>query len=103
VLVIHQDHKKEEIVMDTVVKARTTAYLGSGLFNILAYLALSLYGMAMLQRSTSGGVGWVFLVGGLCGIVLHLVGGTLPAFVYCGTGALGVTAWLQRSHFETAV
>jgi len=66
----------------------------SHLFNILAYLALSLYGIAMLQQLNPSQLGWIFVVGSLFGLVLHLAGGGIPAFVYIGAGALGVATWL---------
>lgn len=70
------------------------------LFNILAYLALGLFGIAMLQRPDPSGFGWVFVVGGIFAVVLYLVGGTIPAYVYFGTAALGATTWLLGSDLE---
>jgi hypothetical protein len=67
------------------------------MFYILAYLTLGLYGIAMLQRLSPNKLGWVFVAGGILGILLHLIGGGIPAFVYFGTGALGAASWLPSS------
>ena len=61
-------------------------------FFILGFAALGLYGVAMLVQSGVGGIGWLFIVGSIFGIVLHVSDATIPAMVFLGTGALGVTA-----------
>ena len=63
-------------------------------FYILAFLALSLYGIAITQQPGMGWLGWVFVAAGVLGILLRVFGDLIPAFIYFGTGALGATAWL---------
>jgi hypothetical protein len=72
-------------------------------FTILAFVAIALYGMAMLQRPESTPVGWLFLGGGALGLVVHWVGVGIPAFIFLGTGALGVVTLLggTLSHLST--
>lgn len=70
-------------------------------FYILAFLALGLYGIAMLQQPKPSGLGWVFVVAGILGLVLRVFGELIPAFVFLGTAALGVATWLQSSASET--
>jgi hypothetical protein len=64
-------------------------------FYILAFLALGLYGIAILLQSKPSGLGWVFVVAGILGLVLRAFGDLIPAFVFLGTAALGVATWLQ--------
>jgi len=64
-------------------------------FNIFGFTSLGLYGVAMLMRSGVGGVGWLFIAGGIFGIILQVSGATIPAMVFFGTGALGVAALLS--------
>jgi hypothetical protein len=66
----------------------------SDLFHILGFLAISLYGIAMLQSPGIREAGWIFVIGGLLGIVLQVIGGVIPAFVFLGTAALGTAIWL---------
>ena len=64
-------------------------------YNILGFIALGLYGVAMLVRSGVGGIGWLFLAGGIFGIFLQVSDATIPAMVFFGTGALGVVTLLS--------
>lgn len=70
-------------------------------FYILAFLALGLYGMAMLLQPKPSGLGWFFVAAGILGLVLRVFGDLIPAFVFLGTAALGVATWLQSSASET--
>jgi hypothetical protein len=79
---------------DLIVQAFSRLVDGLGVtFMILGFFALSLYGIAMSQIEGSSGIGWAFVAGGILGIVLELVGGTIPAFVFFGTAALGIATW----------
>ena len=72
---------------------------GEGLgewFTILAFTAVALYGMALLRRPESGSVGWLFIGGGAVGVLLHLVGAGIPAFIFLGTGALGAVIFMRE-------
>lgn len=77
---------------------------GDGLgewFTILAFTAVALYGMALLRRPDSSSVGWLFIGGGAVGVLLHLIGAGIPAFIFLETGALGV-AILMRERLSDA-
>ena len=82
-------------VTDVTIQAfdRLDDGLGAG-FYILAFLALGLYGIAMSKGTVARGVGWLFVAGGVLGIVLALVGAAIPVMVFVGTAALGVASWL---------
>lgn len=72
---------------------------GEGLgewFTILAFTAVVLYGMALLRRPESGSLGWLFIGGGAVGVLLHLVGAGIPAFIFFETGALGVAIFMHE-------
>jgi hypothetical protein len=65
---------------------------GEGLgewFTILAFIAVALYGMAFLRSTETNSIGWLFIGGGAAGLILHLVGAGIPAFIFLETGALG--------------
>jgi hypothetical protein len=83
-------------VTDPVVQAFIRFQDGLGYaFYILGFLALGLYGMAMLlQRTGASGLGWLFVAGGVLGIVLQVAGAAIPAMVFIGTAALGAATWL---------
>ncbi|MEJ2598828.1 MAG: hypothetical protein P8Z00_10875 [Anaerolineales bacterium] len=71
---------------------------GEGLgewFTILAFIAVALYGMAFLYRTATNATGWLFILGGVVGLILHLVGAGIPAFIFLETGALGVAILLR--------
>jgi hypothetical protein len=70
-------------------------------FYVLAFLALSLYGIAILQQPGIRALGWVFVIGGVLGIVLRVFGDLIPAFIFFGSGALGAAAWLLGVDSET--
>lgn len=81
---------------DTAVEAFSR--FGQGLgewFTILAFAAIALYGMAFLRRAESRATGWLFVGGGMVGLILHLVGAGIPAFIFLETGALGVAILLR--------
>jgi hypothetical protein len=61
-------------------------------FVILAFIAVSLYGTAMTLRGTVG-LGRLFLVVGVLGVLLQLFGAAIPVFVYITTAALGAATW----------
>jgi len=63
-------------------------------FYIFGFLAISLYGIAILVRPQHNSFGWLFIIGGIFGIVLELVGAAIPAMVFIGTIALGVAIWI---------
>lgn len=69
-------------------------------FYTLAFLALGLYGIAILQQPGPGGLGWAFVAAGLLGIVLRVLGSPIPAFIFISTGALGAAAWLLGGDSE---
>ena len=62
-------------------------------FMILGFLALGLFGIAMAQTEVTSGRGWAFVFVGLLGILLELVGATIPAMVFLGTAAFGIATW----------
>jgi hypothetical protein len=66
------------------------------LFNVLAYIALAMYGIALLRLPSPSGLGVIFVVGGSLGLILHLVGETIPAFIYFGFAALGASIWWAK-------
>jgi len=71
---------------------------GEGLgewFTILAFTAVAFYGMALQRRPKSGSLGWLFIGGGAVGVLVHLVGAGIPAFIFLETGALGVAILLR--------
>jgi uncharacterized YccA/Bax inhibitor family protein len=71
---------------------------GEGLgewFTVLAFVAVALYGIAFLRRAQFGAHGWLFKGGGALGLILHLAGVGIPAFIFLATGALGVVAVLD--------
>ncbi len=63
------------------------------LFYILGFIALGLYGVAMIQTERLIGLGWAFVTVGVIGILLRLVGAAIPGYVFLGTAALGVASW----------
>jgi len=84
---------------DTAVEAFSR--FGEGLgewFTFLAFAAVSLYGMALLRRTKSNSLGWLFVGGGAVGVILHLIGVGIPAFIFLETGALGVVTLLRGRH-----
>ena len=81
---------------NTTVKAFSR--FGEGLgewFTILAFTAVALFGMAFLRSTESSATGWLFVGGGVIGLILHLVGAGIPAFIFLETGALGVVMLLH--------
>jgi hypothetical protein len=60
-------------------------------FFILGFLSVGLYGMAMTQTPGARKLGWPFVAVGMLGVVLGVFGAGIPAFVFFGTAALGVT------------
>jgi hypothetical protein len=83
---------------DTTVEAFSR--FGEGLgewFTILAFTAVALYGMAFLRSAESRATGWLLVGGGVVGLILHLVGAGIPAFIFLETGALGVAILLHGS------
>ena len=71
-----------------------------GWFAILSFVALGLYGMAMVYQWDAKTIGWVFVASGLFGLVLQLIGAAIPGFVFLGTGAFGVVILLGGSTFD---
>ena len=71
-------------------------------FSILAYVALGLYGIAMVQTERVTGLGWAFVAVGVIGIFLELLGVGIPAFVFLGTAAFGAASWQLRAPPTTA-
>ena len=66
---------------------------GLGLaFSILAFVAIGLYGTAIVQTERVG-LGWAFVAVGVVGILLELLGVGIPAYVFVGTAALGAASW----------
>lgn len=63
--------------------------LGSA-FVILSFVAIALFGMAMVEEENVAGIGWLFVAGGVFGVILQLIGAAIPGFVFLGTGALGI-------------
>lgn len=83
---------------DTTVEAFSRFGVGLGeWFTILAFVAIALYGMAFLRRSESNATGWLFIGGGIVGLIIQLVGAGIPAFIFFETGALGVAILLHRN------
>jgi hypothetical protein len=81
---------------DTAVEAFSRFGVGLGeWFTILAFAAIALYGMAFLRGAESRATGWLFVGGGAVGLILHLVGAGIPAFIFLETGALGVAILLR--------
>lgn len=76
--------------VQTVYEAFDRVHLGTTSF-ILAFVAVSLYGMAINQAGLNSGR--VFVVLGFAGILLEVVGAAIPAYVYLTTAALGVATW----------
>ena len=67
---------------------------GLGLsFYILGFIALGLYGVAMVHVEHLRGLGWTFVVVGVAGILLELLGLGIPAYIFLGTAGLGVASW----------
>ena len=63
-------------------------------FYILAFIALGLYGFAIVQTQRSRAPGWFFMTVSGLAIALEVVAGIgIPGFVYLGTAALGVVTW----------
>jgi hypothetical protein len=62
-------------------------------FHVLGFLALVLYGIAMIRGVAHRRLGWLFAAGGAIGVFLQLIGAVIPAFVFFGTAALGVVIW----------
>ena len=60
---------------------------------ILGFLALGFFGVAMARTEGASGRGRAFVVLGVVGILLDLVGATIPAMVFFGTAALGIVTW----------
>ncbi|MDX1435299.1 MAG: hypothetical protein R3335_00715 [Anaerolineales bacterium] len=61
----------------------------SNLFYWLGFLAIGLFGVALLSGPHGSGLGWVFVAGCVLGIGLHLAGGAIPAMIFFGTAAIG--------------
>jgi hypothetical protein len=59
-------------------------------FTLSAFAAIALYGFAMRATDGSAPVGSLFVGGCALGIVLHLIGVGIPAFIFLATGALGL-------------
>ena len=66
------------------------------LFYVLGFLALGLYGMAISRRPEDAGLGWLFVGGGIVGILLAVIGAVIPAMIFFGTAALGVATWVTQ-------
>jgi hypothetical protein len=66
----------------------------SDLFYSLGFLAISLFGIALLKADRWGTVGWIFAAVGVLGILLHLAGAAIPAMVFFGTAGLGAVIWM---------
>jgi hydrogenase/urease accessory protein HupE len=62
----------------------------------MAFTAVALYGMAWLRRPESSFIGWLFVRGGVVGVILHLVGAAIPAFIFMETGAFGAVILLRE-------
>ena len=83
--------------------AQSYIHLQDGLgmmFHLLAFLAIALYGLALVYRPLSREAGWAFVIAGLLALVLDQVFGFIPAFIYVGTGALGAAIWMLGVGFE---
>ena len=65
-------------------------------FYILGFLALGLYGFAIVQTERVIALGWAFVAAGVIGILLELVGAGIPAYVFLGTAAFGAASWQLR-------
>jgi len=66
-------------------------------FEVLSFLSLGLYGIALAQTAEARQRGWAFVAVGVVGIVLSVVGGVIPGMIFLGTGALGVATWNLES------
>ena len=63
-------------------------------FYILAFIALGLYGFAIVQTQRTLALGWSFVTASGLAIALEVIAGVgIPGFVYLGTAALGVVTW----------
>jgi len=89
---------------DTTVQAFSRFGVGLGeWFTILAFVAIALYGIAFLRRPESNATGWLFIGGGAVGLILHLVGAGIPAFIFLEIGALGVAILLHGKPTDTSL
>lgn len=74
--------------------------LGDGLgfaFYVLGFLALLLFGLAILTGADFRAAGWGLIIGGAFGLLLAFIGAAIPAMVFFGTWALGLGIWKGRS------
>jgi hypothetical protein len=88
---------------DPVVEAFSR--FGEGLgewFTILAFAAIAIYGISMTRRTQPRPAGWLFNVGSVLGLILHLIGAGIPAFIFLGTGALGVLSFVDRTFSDSS-
>ena len=70
-------------------------------FYILGFAALGLYGVAIVQTQRAIGLGWAFVAVGVIAVLLKVVGGGIPAFVFVGTAAFGAASWQLRPDERT--
>lgn len=72
-------------------------------FSYLAFLALGLYGVALLERAGTADLGWLFVGVGVVGVGLEVVGAVIPGFIFLGTAAFGAASWrLGATHRDVA-
>jgi len=65
------------------------------LFFLLGFSAVALFGVAISRRPDVAGLGWLFVAGGVLGLVLAFFGAVIPAMVYLETASLGVAVWVM--------
>jgi hypothetical protein len=78
----------------TVLEAFERVGFGD-VFYVLGFLAIGIYGIAMSVTDGAKGPGSAFVVVSPIGILVHLFGGSIPAFVFLATAALGGTTWFR--------
>lgn len=74
-----------------IYEAFTRTLLGPT-FVLLAFVAVTLHGTAMIRMGVAV-LGGAFVIVGLLEILLQVVGAAIPAFVYITTAAFGVASW----------
>lgn len=74
-----------------IYEAFTRTHFGPT-FVLLAFVAVTLYGTAMIRMGVAV-LGRAFVIVGLLGFLLQVVDAAIPAFVYITTAAFGVASW----------
>jgi hypothetical protein len=72
-------------------------------FYVLGFLALLLFGLAILTGADFKAAGWGLIIGGGFGLLLAFIGAAIPAMVFIGTWSLGLGIWKGEVRHEQSL